>query len=91
MRPEGGLVMDLTRKQALAYLTRDGDLSVLCSRYGRSTSECAPVAYRFAYLLARENGGVVNEMALDYAMGLVINDHDDVAYMVRNYGHRHYT
>lgn len=81
----------MTRAQALTFLNRDGDLAVPCSRYGRSTSECAPIAYRLDFLLARETGGEITEASLDHAMGLVVNDHDDVAYIVRDYGHRHYT
>lgn len=80
----------MTRTEAIAYLTNngeDGHLRVPCSRYGRSTAECAPVAWRLAYLLARETGEAITVESLDYAMGLVVNDHDDVAYIIRNYGH----
>src|ERR1700735_1157544 len=60
------------------------------SRYGRNSAECAPVAWRLAYVLARECGESVDLDSLDYAMSLVVNDHDDVAYTIRNYGHRMY-
>ncbi len=80
----------MKRAAGLAFLNRDGDLRVPCSRYGRCTSDCAPVAWRLAYLLARETGEAITEDSLDYAMGLVVNDHDDVAYIVRNYGRRQY-
>jgi hypothetical protein len=80
----------MKRSEGIAYLEKDGDLSVPCSRYGRSTRDCAPVAWRLAFLMAREMGEELDTEHLDYAMRLVVNDRDDVAYMVRNYGHRHY-
>jgi hypothetical protein len=81
----------VTRKRdGIAFLMADGDLRVPCSRYGRWTSDCAPVAWRVAYLVARESGEAISRERLDHAMGLVVNDHDDVAYMVREYGNRHY-
>lgn len=61
------------------------------SRYGSTSAECAPVAWRLAYLVARETGTEITRDDLDHAMSLVVNDHDDVAYMVRNYGHGHYS
>lgn len=78
------------RRDGIAYLMSDGDLRVPCSRYGRWTSDCAPVAWRVAYLVARETGEPITRAHLDHAMGMVVNDHDDVAYMVREYGHRMY-
>lgn len=68
-----------------------GHLLVPCSRYGRTSAECAPVAWRLAYLVARECGEPITTDDLDYAMGLVVNDHDDVAYIVREHGGGHYT
>jgi hypothetical protein len=84
----------MRRRDGIAYLTRNGQdnhLQVPCSRYGRNTRECAPVAWRLAYILARETGEPITEDTLDHAMGLVVNDHDDVAYVIRTYGHRQYT
>jgi hypothetical protein len=87
----------VNRREAIAYLTTDpttgedaGHLRVPCSRYGRTGEECAPVAWRLAYLVARETAEPITTDQLDDAMSLVVNDHDDVAYMVRTYGHRHY-
>lgn len=60
------------------------------SQYGATSRECAPVAWRVAYLIARECGEEITEDSLQHAMGLVVNDHPDVAYLVRNYGHRMY-
>lgn len=82
--------LPITRRVGLAYLNRDGDLRVPCSRYGSRTADCAPIAWRVAYLVARETGSPITYAALEHAMGLVVNDHDDVAYMVRNYGRGHY-
>lgn len=59
-----------------------GWLGVPCSRYGSTSEECAPVAWRLAYLLARETGEEITEESLDRAMSLVVNDHDDVEYIV---------
>lgn len=67
-----------------------GWLHVPCSRYGSTSAECAPVAWRLAYVLARETGEDITRDQLEYAMGLVVNDSDDVAYTIRNYGHRMY-
>ena len=81
----------MTRREGIAYLMSDGNWRVPASRYCRDTEGCAPIAWRLAYLVARETGTVITTDDLDYAMGLVVNDHDDVAYMVRKYGHRMYS
>lgn len=80
------------RSDALNYLTSNhtSNLRVPCSRYGRDTEDCAPVAWRVAYLIAREQGEPVRARDLDHAMSLVVNDHDDPAYIIRSYGHRDY-
>lgn len=67
-----------------------GHLRTPCTRYGR-TAECAPVAWRLAYLVADAIGEPVDTDGLDHAMSLVVNEHDDVPYMIRTYGHRQYT
>ncbi len=66
------------RRDGIAYLMADGNLRVPCSRYGRNTEECAPVAWRVAYLCAKEQGEPITREALDHAMSMVVNDHDDV-------------
>lgn len=82
---------DPARREGIAYLTLDGPhLACPCSRYGRTSEDCAPVAWRLAYLLARERGERLTFDELDYAMGLVVNDHDDVAYIIRTYGRYKY-
>lgn len=80
--------MIMTWDHAEDFLLRDGDLRVPCSRYGSSTSDCAWVAYVVARILDRDAGtdpDDAGEELLDYAMGLVVNDHDDVAYTIANY------
>lgn len=72
--------------------TNEADwLFVPCSRYGGSTGQCALVAWRVAYLVSRETGEAITLDHLDHAMFMVVNNHDDVAYMVRQYGNYHYT
>jgi len=87
----------MNRREAIAYLTTDadtgedtGDLRVPCSRYGANGAECAPVAWRLACLVARETGEAITTDQLDDAMSLVVNDHGDVAYVIRTYGRRQY-
>lgn len=60
------------------------------SRYGVDSADCSEVAWRLAYIVARETGEPITLDALDHAMSMVVNDHDDVAYTVRTYGHRMY-
>ena len=76
----------MKRSEGIAFLMKDGNLKVPCSRYGRDTEECAPVAWRLTYIFCRETGEPITFDKLDYNMGQVVNDHDDVAYMIRNYG-----
>lgn len=77
----------MTREQAIAYLTADGpQLRVPCSRYGRTSAECAPVAYDAALIVARECGEDVTEQDLDYAMYCVVNDLDDIENLFNEYG-----
>lgn len=67
-----------------------GWLRVPCSRYGHTSADCAAAAWRAAYLVARETGEEVTTDSLDHMMGLVVNDSDDPAYIVRQYGYRHW-
>jgi|GEM_PF-6299519 len=87
----------MKRSEGIAYLTTDpetgedtGHLRTPCSRYGWNGADCAPVAWRYAYLVAREIGDQVTTDHLDHAMELVVNNHDDVAHIIRNYGRRQY-
>src|SRR4051812_20689487 len=48
------------------------------SRYGSTSRDCAPVAWRYAYLLARETGEEITAASLDAAMSAVVNESDSV-------------
>jgi hypothetical protein len=74
--------VSLTRSAGLALLLRDGNLRVPCSRYGFDSESCAPVAWELAGAVADATGEPIDADALDYAMGLVVNDHDDVAALI---------
>jgi len=91
-QPKWALTGEFRRKsEAIDYLTADGNLAVPCSRYGKDSAECAQVAWRLAYLLCREIGEFpVKRDLLDDVMSLVVNDRDDVAYVIRTYGNRQY-
>ena len=69
----------------LAYLLQDTGLTPV-SRYGRDGRACAPVAVAVAVILGGETGEPVTRETLEYVMGLVVNDHDDVGYMLKSYG-----
>jgi hypothetical protein len=71
---------------AIEHLTADGDLRVPCSRYGTHSSDCADVAWQAAIAHDVANGDEsFSEDSLDYLMGLVVNDHDDIAYLIGAY------
>lgn len=70
----------------LALLGNGENLRVPCSRYGWDTRSCIPVAYAAGVILSRESGETLTPETLDYVMGLVVNDHDDIAYLIREYG-----
>lgn len=83
---DNGAVVE-TEAEAVAYLTKDGPhLLTPCSRYGRNSAQCAPIAWQVAEIVARECGEVVTTADLDYAMGLVVNDADDIQYLLDEYG-----
>jgi hypothetical protein len=71
--------------EALRYLTRDGG-RVPCSRYGHDSQSCAPVALAVAEIVAEATGEPVTREALDHAMSLVVNDHDDPFTLIREHG-----
>lgn len=75
----------MTRAEAIAYLERDGG-AVPCSRYGRDGGECAPVAAVLAEIIGDAGAENVTADSLEHAMGLVVNDHDDVETLIRSYG-----
>jgi hypothetical protein len=75
----------LTPAEALAYLCEDSG-RVPCSRYGRNSEECAPVAVALCEIIAEANYEDITRDALDHAMGLVVNDHDDPMELIRSHG-----
>jgi hypothetical protein len=53
------------------------------SRYGYNARECAPAAYRAAQALGEQD----NEDTLNSMMGLAVNDHDDIEFLIRELPH----
>lgn len=86
----GGIAWDADDCPTCRGTNEAGWLRVPCSRYGSTSAECAPVAWRVAYLIARETGEVITEEGLDHVMSLVVNDSDEPVYIVREYGRGHY-
>ena len=85
---------EMTREDALAFLTTDpdtgedtGHLSVPCSRWGRNGADCAPVAWDLHLIYCEANGAPDDDReSLDFYMGLVVNDHDDVLNLIGSHG-----
>jgi hypothetical protein len=75
----------ITEQEAIAFLTVDGG-RVPVSRYGWDSTSCAPIAWACAVILSGETGEPITADGLEWLMGLVVNDHDDPAYMVASYG-----
>ena len=87
----------MKRAEGIRYLTHDregyytGHLRTF-STFGSTVEDCAPVAWRYAYVLSREScEPAVDHITLDLAMSAVVNDHPDVRSIIREYGHRQYT
>ena len=75
----------MDKTEAIDYLTHDaetgeytGDLRAPCSRWGSTGAECAEVAYDLDRTLAAAGADPTSRESLEHAMGLVVNDHDDV-------------
>jgi len=83
---------EMTRERAIYLLTHDesggytGGLSVPCSRWGTTSAQCAEVAYELDLVVSGETGRGPDADTLEYAMGMVVNDSDDVAYTLREHG-----
>jgi hypothetical protein len=75
---------DLTEAEAYEYLTLDTG-KVPCSRYGRDSRECAPVAIEVATIHAADSGFGLSTDGLDGAMSAVVNDSDGVADLLNEY------
>ncbi len=75
----------MTTTEMLDHLNACGNLQVPCSRYGTDTETCAVVAASVALIYADATGDPVTTDSLDHIMGLVVNDHDDIEYLLDNY------
>ena len=75
----------MTEGEALDYLLQHRG-KVPCSRYGGDTDSCAPTAVACAVILAAETGEPMTTETVDHLMSLVVNDHDDPAYLMATYG-----
>lgn len=64
----------------------DGNMRVPCSRYGHDTISCIPITFAVVTIMAQETGEPVTTEGIDHIMGLVVNDHEDPDYIIRNYG-----
>lgn len=72
--------------EAIAFLTRDGNLGVPCSRWGRDSLACAEVAYDLDVIVSAGTGRGPDAGTLEEAMSLVVNDHDGVTYILHECG-----
>jgi hypothetical protein len=68
-----------------AYITSQPTGDAPASRYGVKPSQWVPVAAAAATIMANETDDLTPE-GIDYIIGLVVNDHDDIEYLIRNYG-----
>ena len=76
----------VTDEHLADWLARDGDLSVPCSRYGRTTIECAPVAVALLRIFCETNGESDDGLeTLTEMMGYVVNDSDDPEAVILDY------
>lgn len=73
-------------QDAEEYLTKEGNLRVPASRYGWDTVSCVPVALAAAQIMSGETGEPISEHSLDHIMSLVVNDHQDIEDLIREYG-----
>jgi hypothetical protein len=62
-----------------------GWLATPCSRYGRTSAEVAPVAYRHALIVAQLSGEPLTRESLSHSMSMAVNDHEDVQNDIRQY------
>ena len=77
--------MGVDKQEARVFLTADGGATP-GSRYGRHSEDCWELAYAVAEIAAEANGDPIDEEALDYYMGLVVNDSDDIESLILAHG-----
>ena len=74
-----------TLQEVEAYIAKDsGDAPA--SRYGRSAQSWRPVAIATVDIMAQVTGEPFTAEGVDHIVGLVVNDHDDIEYLIREYG-----
>lgn len=66
---------------------RTGSLLVPCSRYGRNGRECAWFALAAQAVVVDDLADDDPEASLEHLMGLVVNDHDDIAGLLAEHYH----
>jgi len=75
----------MSRKEIKDFIDRDkGDAPV--SRYGRKHRDWGPIAFQAAMAMENATGEPTTEDGLDHIISLVVNDHDDIQYILDNYG-----
>lgn len=68
-----------------AYLRKDsGDAPA--SRYGVKAHSWIPVAVAACVIMSELTGEYVTADSIEHITGLVVNDHDDIEYLIREYG-----
>lgn len=82
-------ILEAQKKIAIDYLLKDGDLIVPCSRWGRTTSRCAEVAWDSVLIMADElDVSPLSNSLLDELMSEVVNDNPVVVERFLRYGSR---
>lgn len=67
---------------------RAGHLGTPGSRYGRTSADCAPVAYAVALIYQDANGDDIDADLLSRIMSQVVNDSDGPEELIREHGDR---
>ena len=71
-------MLDRRSRATVRYLSRDGGL-VPCSRYGRTSQECAVVAALVDAIIEADTHSARSAASATEIMGHVVNDSDDPA------------
>lgn len=79
----------ISKEQGIKFLTKDGNLGVPGGRYGNDTESCAEVAWAAESIYCAVAPDEMTLESLDRMMGLVVNSHDDVEYIIRSYGEQY--
>jgi hypothetical protein len=79
----------MTKDEGIEYLMKDGNLKVPCSRYGTDTKTCAEVAWAAEVVYCGVAPSTMTFETLDEMMAMVVNNSDDVLYLLREYGRQY--